>query len=468
MRAVREAGKTFMKKTAAIGAVLAFALAAFLVGRYSGGSRRKDGTASQRILFYVDPMHPAYRSDQPGIAPDCGMALVPVYEGDDPAAKLQLQPGAVYLDPEKQRLIGVSVQTVEKNSGSRLIRTTGRVEADETRLHRVMAGAEGWVESVENNTEGTLVKKDQVLATVYSRDFRNAEQAYLGSIASVASVDRFRGTQEQEAATRPSDANMRINEEQLRALGMGEPQIKELAKTHQITRDVTLNSPIDGVVLSRSVSAGQRFEPGDEFYRIADLTSVWITADIFSNEAQLFRPGTRVQVSVRERAKTVYATVSQDPPVFDPTSRTLKLRLEARNPDLLLRPDMFVDLEFSSKAPPGVSIPQEAILDSGLQKVVYVETSDGVFEPRRVTVGAAYGDYITVTSGLRFGDRIVIAGNFLIDSESRMHSSQRASSLQNPARFVEAGVDVGNLYRRAPSRARTRAQVLDAHRGAHV
>jgi Cu(I)/Ag(I) efflux system membrane fusion protein len=458
-----------MNKPATIGSLLLFGLLAFAAGRHSSSpSAEAQAVGPKRILYYVDPMHPAYRSDKPGIAPDCGMALAPVYEGEDPAVRLQLQPGAVYLDPEKQRLIGVQVQTVEKNSGARLIRTTGRVEADQTRLHRVMAGAEGWVESVENNTEGTLVKKDEVLATVYSRDFRNAEQAYLGSIASVASVDRSRVGHDAEETMRPSDANMRINEEQLRALGMGEPQIKALAKTHQITRDVTMNSPIDGVVLSRSVSAGQRFEPGEEFYRIADLTSVWITADIFSNDAQVLRPGARVQVSVRERGKTVYATVSQDPAVFDPTSRTLKLRLEARNPGLLLRPDMFVDLEFSTPAPPGVSIPQEAILDSGMQKVVYVETSDGVFEPRKITVGAAYGDYITVTSGLRFGERIVIAGNFLMDSESRMHSSQRASSLQNPARSLEAGVEVGNLYRRAPSRARTRAQVLGPHRGAHA
>src|SRR3979490_2079163 len=105
-----------MKNSAAIGAVLAFALAAFLVGRYSGVSSRKHGTASKRILFYVDPMHPAYRSDKPGIAPDCGMPLEPVYEGEDPSLKLQLQPGAVYIDPEKQRLIGLSVQTIEKQS----------------------------------------------------------------------------------------------------------------------------------------------------------------------------------------------------------------------------------------------------------------------------------------------------------------------------------------------------------------
>jgi membrane fusion protein, copper/silver efflux system len=478
-----------MKKPVTISSLLLFGLLAFAVGRHSSSpTAEAQAVGTKRVLYYVDPMHPAYRSDKPGIAPDCGMALAPVYEGDDPASKLQLQPGTVYLDTEKQMLIGVHVQTVEKNSGTRLIRTTGRVEANKTRMHRVMAGAEGWVESVENNTEGTLVKKDEVLATIYSRDFRNAEQAYLGSIAS---VDRLRSSHDPEDTMRPSsDPNIRINEEQLRALGMGEPQIKELAKTRQITRNITLNSPIDGVVLSRSVSSGQRFEPGEEFYRIADLTSVWITADIFSDDAPLLRPGARVRVNVRERAKMVYATVSQDPPIFDPASRTLKLRLEAQNPDLLLRPDMFVDLEFSTPAPPGVSIPQEAILDSGMQKVVYVESSEGVFEPRRVTVGIAYGDFVTVTSGLTLGERIVVSGNFLIDSESRMRSSRRASSSkapqaayggmsrldpavgvpldpyqaqaaeptkQNPARSADAGVEVGNLE-----------QVLRAHRGAHA
>ena len=463
-----------MKKPAVIGGLLALGLAVFVAGRYSGGSGRNDRATSKRILFYVDPMHPAYRSDKPGIAPDCGMPLEPVYEGEDPSLKLQLQPGAVYIDPEKQRLIGLSVQTIEKQSDLRIIRTTGRVEADKNRVHRLMAGAEGWVQSVQNNTEGTIVKKDEVLATLYSREFRNAEQAYLGSIAS---LDRLRGNHDQEDPTRSSDANMRINEEQLRSLGMGEPQIRELAKTHQITRDITITSPIDGIVLSRNVSPGQRFETGTEFYRIADLTNVWITADIFGNEAQLFHPGARVRVTLREQSKSLFATVSKDPPLFDPASRTLKLRLEAQNPGLVLRPDMFVDLEFSTKAAPGVSIPQEAVLDSGLQKVVYVESSDGVFERRRVTVGPAYGDYITVTSGLAFGERIVISGNFLIDSESRMRSSPRASSV--PARdanqsavsmrdslsrplqshsavYVNAGVEANNF-----------AHVRGAHRGAN-
>jgi membrane fusion protein, copper/silver efflux system len=125
-------------------------------------------------------------------------------------------------------------------------------------------------------------------------------------------------------------------------------------------------------------------------------------------------------VNVRELARTVYATVSNSPPLFDPASRTLKLRLEADNPGLLLRPDMFVDVEFRTPAPAGISVPAQAVLDSGMQKIVYVETSDGVFEPRPVELGTAFGSRVAVKHGLAPGDRVVTSGNFLIDSESRM------------------------------------------------
>lgn len=414
-----------MKRPLALGSLAFLALLAFAAGRYTA-KPNDNHTDAKRVLYYVDPMHPSYRSDKPGIAPDCGMALEPVYEGEDRAAKLQLRPGAVSISPEKQLLIGVRVLKVERNSGSRMIRTTGRVDADSGKIFRVMAGAEGWVQSVKNNPAGAFVKKDELLAFLYSREFRNAEQAYLGSLAS---LERLKGTHDQEDPARSSDASLRINEEQLRSLGMGEPQIKELAKTRQITRDITLTSPIDGIVLSRDVSPGQRFEKGTEFYRIADLRNVWITADLFGGDTQFFAPGARVKATIRERGKTIFATVGDTPPLFDPTSRTLKLRLEAENPGFVLRPDMFVDLEFSAKAPPGLAIPQDAVIDSGLQKIVYVETSDGVFEPRPVILGTAYGNLVTVTSGLAAGEKVVTSGNFLIDSESKM----RSSALISPA-----------------------------------
>jgi Cu(I)/Ag(I) efflux system membrane fusion protein len=413
-----------MNKTAAVGATLLIVLGAFVAGRYTGKPRSlPEHSGTRRVLYYVDPMHSAYRSDKPGIAPDCGMPLEPVYEGEDSTTKLQLPAGAVSISPEKQQLIGVRVEPAEKNSGSRLIRTTGRVEADDNRVYRLMAATEGWVQSLQNSPAGTIVKKNDLLAMFYSREFRNVEQAYLGSLASLERLKKA-----PEDANGVGDANLRINEEQLRALGMGDPQLKDLAKTHQLTRYVEITSPIDGIVLERSISPMQRFDKGAELYRIADLTKVWILADLYGEGGRELRPGTRVKVTVRELAKTIYATVSGNPPLFDPASRTLKLRLEADNPGSVLRPDMFVDLEFAAKVPAGLSVPQESVLDSGLRKIVYVETSEGVFEPRPVETGAAYGGSIVVTKGLSAGDQVVVSGNFLIDSESRLHSALPAFS----------------------------------------
>lgn len=418
-------GLNMNKKLATVGFLVVLMLTGFVAGRYSRGSSRNDRTTVKRVLYYVDPMHPAYHSDRPGIAPDCGMPMEPVYEGEDPAAKLQLPEGAVSISPEKQQMIGVRVEPVQKSSGSRLLRTTGRVEADDNRVYRLMPGTEGWVQSLENNPPGTIVKKNELLASFYSREFRNAEQAYLGALAS---VDRVRTARAQDEAGKTNDSSIRSTEEQLHALGMGDPQIQELAKTRQITRDIAVVSPVDGVVIAREISPQQRFEAHTEIYRIADLRRIWILADIFGDELTGLRPGTRVGVRVRELAKTFYATVGQSPPWFDPASRTSKLRLEADNPGLLLRPDMFVDLEFSAQAPAGISVPEEAVLDSGLQKIVYVETSEGVFEPRPVEVGTAYGNRVVVMHGLNEGERVVTSGNFLIDSESRMRSVAMASS----------------------------------------
>jgi membrane fusion protein, copper/silver efflux system len=216
---------------------------------------------------------------------------------------------------------------------------------------------------------------------------------------------------------------LRTNEEQLHALGMGDPQIKELARKRQTTRDISIVSPVDGIVLARNISPEQRFEKGTELYRIADLSKMWIVADASGDEAHLLRAGRQVKATVREMPRTISARVSENPPIFDPASRRLQLRLEANNPGMALRPDMFVDLEFRAEVPAGLSVPAEAILDSGLQKIVYVRTAENIFEPRTVEVGSAYGNRITIKRGLAAGDWVVSSGNFLLDSESRIRSN---------------------------------------------
>ena len=417
-----------MKRTPIIVAgILVLLSITFGAGRWTGRSGQQASSPGRRVLYYVDPMHPAYRSDKPGIAPDCGMALVPVFEGEGSVSQTALQAGAVELSPERQRLIGVRVAIASRSDGMRTIRTTGRVVPDENHLYRIQAGTDGWVESLHNNPPGTRVTKGQVLATLYSPDIRTAQVNYLGFVAGVQRLKANASTMDMKSI----EDSGRINEEQLRLYGMGDKQLNDLNTTYHATSSLDLVAPGDGVVLARGISPQQRFEKGSELYRIADLRKVWIVADVHGDDGALL-PGTQVSVSVPEVGKKIKATVSAATPLFDETSRTLKLRLEANNPGLALRPDMLVNVEFESRAPAGLSIPADAVLDSGLRKVVYVETTDGIFEPRPVQIDATYGDRVTIANGINEGDRIVVAGNFLLDSESRMRSAGQQTADTKP------------------------------------
>ena len=408
-----------MRRAAVAGILVACVLVAC-------GSRPADpppaaaGSATKRVLYYVDPMHPAYKSDKPGKAPDCGMDLEPVY-ADASAAAGPSAGGAVAISPERQQLFGIRVETVERRPEARLVRATGRVAVAGDRLWRVMVGADGIVESVGNNPPGTRVRRDEPLATLFSREFRNAQQAYLGSLTS---VERTQGKDDASDGTAKANlTGLEINEEQLRGLGMSPAQIRQLARTRKITSEITLNAPADGIVLSRTISPGQRFSEGQEFYRIADLSRVWITADVVGDDATLFRSGTKASVAVRESPTRIDAVVSKSPPYFDPDTRTLRVRLEAANPGLALRPEMFVDVELAVPAAPAVTVPIEALVESGHSETVFVERREGEFEPRPVVTGWRSAERVEIVGGLAPGERVVTAGTFLVDSESRLRVS---------------------------------------------
>lgn len=414
-----------MKKHILIAAFAAVAIGSFVVGRFSH-SGKPEPLSPKRVLYYMDPMHPSYRSNSPGTAPDCGMALVPVYDGDPVPAQSRLPAGSVVVSPEKQKLIGLRVETVERSTGKRLTRTTGRVAIRENSLYRVLAATDGSVRTLHNSAPGTLVQQGEVLATFYSNDFLRAEQSYLFALKS---LERVRSTgREAPEQIKQVEEQVRTSEEELRSLGMGDPQILEIRQKQEITREINIASPVSGLVVTQDITPSQRLQKGAEIYRIANIDRVLILADLFPGMTTSLAAGTKVRVTVRELEKSLYATVGETLPLFDPESRVLKLRLEADNPGLLLRPDMFVDIEFNAKAPPGISIPADAVLDGGLQKIAYVESSDGVFEPRTIQLGTAFGDRVVVERGLEVGERVVVAGNFMIDSESRMRATTIAPS----------------------------------------
>jgi Cu(I)/Ag(I) efflux system membrane fusion protein len=339
-------------------------------------------------------------------------------------------PGAVQVSPEQQHAIGVRLGVVHRTAATRLLRTTGRVAPDENRTYPIVAAVSGWVRSVENVTTGDAVKKEQLLASFVAPEveFRNAQQSYYTGLEAFYRLAVTQPQpQSQSHASARGEAIERMADE-LRTLGVSNSQLREMGRRREFVQDIRVESPVDGVVLQRSVSPGLRFDRGFEFYRIADLNRVWILADVYRHQLPFIRRGASARITTAGESRAVSATVSSSEPIFDEAALTLKVRLEASNPQRALKPGMFVDVEFPVGLPSALVVPADAIVDSGLRKTVFVDRGNGSFEPRLVETGWRVGDDVEVTKGLMAGERIVISGTFFIDSESRMKAATRTTS----------------------------------------
>jgi RND family efflux transporter MFP subunit len=386
-------------------------------------------TSARHILYYVDPMHPAYRSDKPGTAPDCGMALVPVY-AEEASHSLRLVEDTasdVEIDPAAQQLYGIRLAKVENNNGQGTIRVFGRVAPDQTRVYRVNLGTDGYVKETHDDAVGNHVTKDQHLAIVYSPEFLTVVGGYLSAnertmASTSAPKDNIAVSSTQGAASAQARAD------RLRNLGMSDSQIDEISMNRKIPENVYVVSPTDGFILSRNISPGVRFERYMDMYTIADLSHVWILAEVFGKDVQAFRPGAVARVTLPDTGEIFQARVSDVLPQVDPVTRILKPRLELDNPNYKLRPDMFVTIDIPVSLPTGLTVPADAVLDSGLSKRVFVQTSAGHFENRIVETGWRANDRVQIIKGLREGDTVVAGGSFLVDSESRLHEVSESSS----------------------------------------
>lgn len=420
-----------MNKRPAIFCILLLMGVSFLAGAWISyhSTTHSRVSGGRKILHYIDPMHPSYTSDKPGTAPDCGMQLEPVYAdgGQGSAGALPgatLPPGTVQVTTERQQLIGVKTAPAEKTGGGQTLRLQGRVVPDELRTYVINATIDGWITGVGNNTTGSIVRKHDVLGTFYSSEFLSAGQAL---IYALSSMDRAQGqsaaNQAQQGQIDQFNLSLKQYRDSLRNLGMGDRQIDEMIKTRKYMENVYIVAPGNGLILTRNISPGQRFERGKELYRIADLSRVWILVDTYGAEVDQLKPGIMVTATLPGRSRTFHARVSNVSPQFDPTSRTLKVRLEVDNPGYILRPDMFVDVELPVTLPEMLSVPSEALIDSGLKKTLFIERSPGLFEPREVQTGRSFGSSVEIVSGLKKGERIAISGTFLLDSESRMKTA---------------------------------------------
>lgn len=425
-----------LKSPALIALLLAAIAAGFFAGRFRAPPK---AVAARGILYYVDPMHPSYRSSKPGVAPDCGMELVPVYLNDSSASTSLISREtreSIRIDGITQDLYGIQVTKVQRTHGFRTIRAFGKVVADETRVFRINLGTDGYVKTTTSDAVGTHVTQDQHLAVVYSPEFLSVTGGYLSA------NERSPAASGKDASvSAQNSASAQARADRLRNLGMSDAQIEEISASRKIPEDVYVVSPVDGFIVSRNISPGLRFERNTDLYTIADLRHVWIVAEIFGVDANAFHAGASIHVTLADTHEEFKARVSSVLPEVDPVSHSLKVRFETDNPNFKLRPEMLVSVELVTAVPAGLSVPAAAILDSGISKRVFVETSAGYFTPREVQTGLRFDDRVEIVKGLSEGDLIASEGTFLIDSESRLEaaaSSDKTGRSSKPSEIALA------------------------------
>jgi membrane fusion protein, copper/silver efflux system len=408
--------------------VVIFMAAAWVGGYGYGRWYAKPPAGEKKPLYWVDPMHPWYKSEVPGVAPDCGMKLVAVYPGDEARYDRRankLPEGSVQITPEKQQLIGVEYGTVEYENVKNSVRAVARVALDETKIAKVHSKLEGWIDQVFVDFTGKQVHQGDPLLTVYSPEALATQQEYLLAIKAQHMmhenpVHEMLGSTENLVAA---------GKKRMELWDIGDDQIAEITASGVPLKNLTLTSPITGFVMERNVFAKQRIMPETALYTIADLSRVWVMADVFEYEAAAVRIGTAATLTLSYLpGRTFNGRVNYILPQVDPATRTIKVRIEFANPDFVLKPDMYGEVEFQTGGGRRLVVAQTAVMNSGDRQVVFVDRGKGYFEPREVKLGARSEGRVEILDGLRRGERIVISGNFLIDSESQLKTALGGAS----------------------------------------
>ena len=431
----------------------ALVLAAFrLLGRGPQGGATGDSSEPARAHdaakpFYHCPMHPAMVSDQPGDCPICGMRMVLRESGGagemasaQEVARQGESPGvpdagrvegfaSVRIPLRKQQLIGVRTEEARTIPFVRRIGTVGRVTADESRLHHVHSKAEGWIEVMHVNAQGVKVRKGQALLAIYSPELVATQEEYLLARRARQASD---GASLPETA-RTGDGLIDSARRRLTHFGLSAAQIEELEKTGVPSRTVTLYAPLSGYVTSRNVTQGEKIGSDTTLLDIADLSRVWIIASIYEYELPFVKTGQTATVTLSYLpGRSFQGRVSLVYPVLEEGTRTVQVRLEFDNPDLLLKPEMYADVSIQSDLGPRLGVPESAILSSGARDVVFVEQGDGFFEPREVRIGARLPDVVEILDGVSAGERVVASGTFFVDSESKLKAAFEATAPPGP------------------------------------
>ncbi len=373
------------------------------------------------IEYWTCTMHPSVKMAGPGKCPICAMDLVPVRKGAGDATQ-SLTPAAANksmfnVDPRRQQLIGVRTNPVSTRALDRTISTIGRVALDERRIVHVHTKFSGWIGKVFVDYTWQHVRKGEPLFTVYSPDLVSTQEEYLLALKAQSTLGDHPLQEVSTGARSLLDSARR----RLLLWDITEDQIAKLRETGEVQKELVVHSPAEGHVTFRNAFENMRIEPGTRIYTIADHSIVWVYVEVYEQDISLVQLGQRATMAVESFSGRQFAgkVTYVEPHVMEQT-RTLRVRLEFSNPDLALKPGMYAEVKLHVPSATVVAVPESAVLRTGERDIVFVDHGQGRMELRRVQLGRRAGDYYEVLRGLKLGEKIVVAGNFLIDAESKV------------------------------------------------
>jgi len=371
--------------------------------------------AEAKVQLYTCSMHPFIIRDAPGNCPICGMTLVPV-KADVPGGG-----SAIRIDPATEQNMGVRSAPVSRRSLSRAVRTVGIVGYQENHQYSVNSKIDGWIERLYVNETGSFVKKGQPLMEIYSPELVAAQEEFLLALRNQAAL----ATNEIPEIAAGAGNLLAASRRRLLYWDIGKRQIDELEKSGQVRKTMQLYAPYNGVVTMKKVNEGMFIQAGMELFQISDISKVWVYADIYEYELPWVKVGQKVQVELPSGQAVLPGRIGVIYPYVEGQTRTVKARIELANPDLLLKPEMYVNVSIETQtAKEALVIPAEAVLNSGEKQTVFVVLGDGRFEPRPVKLGLQGDDgFVEIKEGLGEHEKVVTSAQFMLDSESTLRTA---------------------------------------------
>lgn len=409
----------------------------------------------RKLLYYRNPMGLADTSPTPKKDP-MGMDYVAVYEGEDestPGADAA-SPNQVRISTEKIQKLGVRTEPAAMRLLGKTVRAAGRIEPDERRVFAVTAKFEGYVERLHVNATGQPVAKGQPLFEAYSPELVSAQREYAIAVQGIEAM-KDAGADAQASMRQLADSSLA----RLRNWDLSPSQVTALMKSGQPQRTISFPSPVSGIVSEKKALQGMRFMPGEMLYQVTDLSSVWVIADLSEQDIGLVKSGAKARVTTTAYPNEAFeGRITYIYPTLKPETRSIPVRVEMANPGGKLKPAMFAQVEMSvGGKSPVLTVPDSAVIDTGTRRIVFVQVKEGRFEPREVDIGGRGEHHVEILKGVKNGEQVVVAANFLIDAESNLKAV--LGGFGSPAKIADAAASGGAAMAPAAALAPTPATI---------